>query len=51
MEQLNVSNWGAVEKESISGTVAKASISAIADLLSRFDGSVGNYTNWEMQLK
>jgi len=31
--------------------VAKASISAIADLLSYFDGSTGDYENWELQLR
>lgn len=50
-QQLNVTNRGVIEGESVSCTVAKASISAIADLLSPFDGSIGNYENWEMQLK
>jgi len=31
--------------------VGKASISAIADLLSYFDGSTGDYENWELQLR
>lgn len=31
--------------------IAKASITAIADLLSCFDGSSGDYAVWEMQLK
>lgn len=51
MQRVSMPNRGAAERESTSGIVAKASISAIADLLSHFDGSVGNYENWETQLK
>lgn len=50
-QQLNATNRGAEERENVSHNVAKAGISAIADLLSYFDGSVGNYENWELQLK
>ena len=39
-----------MERENTSHDVAKASISAIAEFLSYF-GSIGDYENWELQLK
>jgi len=45
-QQLNVTNQGqTAERENVSRDVAKASISAIADLLSYFDSSIGDYEN------
>lgn len=40
-----------VRREDAACDVAKASISAIADLLGHFDGGTGDYENWELQLK
>lgn len=38
-------------RESTSQDIAKPSLTAIADLLSYFDGSMGNYEVWEKQLR
>lgn len=46
-EQVN----RAADREGAPRDIAKASISAIADLLGHFDGSAGDYGNWELQLK
>jgi len=51
-QRLSATNQEQVPREGdISRDVARASISAIADLLSYFDGSVDDYENWELQLK
>lgn len=50
MQQLSTRDR-VVRRESTVHDSSRISIASIADLLSSFDGSVGGYKVWEMQLK
>lgn len=50
-QQLNSAERSQARRESAFHDVPRASIAAIADLLGRFDGSIGDYKIWEEQLK
>lgn len=51
-QQLNMTECGqTIRQESTFHDSSRASITAIAKLLSCFDGSIGDYENWERQLK
>lgn len=52
MQQLNATGRNrATRREDVPDFSRVTSVTAIADLLSGFDGCIGNYRNWEKQLQ